>query len=110
MTSYFWPSKKAMMKIKERIREITNPKKPVKVEEVVRELNPVIRGWVNSFRAGNSSKQFGKIRLYVGQKVRKFMRRRRSRCGYGYKRYTDEYLYGELGLFKDYRLSWTKAY
>ncbi len=110
MTAYFWPSRKAMNKMRERIREITNPKRPVKVEEVVWELNPVIRGWVNNFRVGNSSKQFGKIRLYVGQKVRKFMRRRRGRSGYGYKRYTDEYLYGELGLFRNYRLSWTKAY
>jgi group II intron reverse transcriptase/maturase len=110
MTTYFWPSKKAMNKVKERIREITNPKRPLKVEEVVRELNPVIRGWVNNFRVGNSSEQFGKIRLYAGQKVRKFMRRRRNRSGYGYKAFTDEYLYGDLGLFRNYHLSWTKAY
>jgi len=107
--TYFWPSKKAENKIREKVRKIANPKRPIKVEQVVAELNPVIRGWVNYFRIGNSSKKFGKIRLYVANKVRKFMMRRRNRSGYGYKRYPDEYLYGKLGLYSNYRLSWMKA-
>jgi group II intron reverse transcriptase/maturase len=108
--AYCWPSVKSQRKIREKIRKVTNPKRPIKVEEVVNELNPVIRGWVNYFKIANSSKQFGKIRLYVGQKVRKFMRRRRNRRGYGFREYTNEYLYGTLGLYGNYRLSWTKAY
>ena len=104
--AYFWVSQKAEKAIREKVRKITNPARPMKVEQVVAELNPVIRGWVNYFRISNSSKKFGKIRLYVANKVRKFMMRRRNRSGYGYKRYPDEYLYSKLGLYKDYRLSW----
>lgn len=107
--AYLWPSQKAEKSIKEKVRKITKPARPIKVEEVVRELAPVIRGWVNYFRIGNSSKKFGKIKLYTANKVRKFMMRRRKRSGYGYKRYTDEYLYKKLGLYGDYRLSWAKA-
>lgn len=107
--AYFWPSQKAEKKIKEKVRKITNPSRPIKVTQVIEELNPVIRGWVNYFRTGNSTKKFGKIRLYVADKVRKFMRRRREKSGYGYKEYPDKYLYNELGLYRDYRLSWTKA-
>jgi len=107
--AYLWPSQKAEKAIKEKVRRITNPARPVKVEQVVKELNPVIRGWVNYFRIGNSSKKFDKTRLYVANKVRKFMRRRRGKAGYGYKEYPDEYLYKELGLYRDYRLSWAKA-
>ena len=55
------------------------------------------------------SQKFGKIRLYAAKKVRKFMRRRRNKSGYGYKKYPDDYLYKKLGLYRDYRLSWTKA-
>ena len=95
--------------IREKIRKITNPARPIKVEEVIKELNPVIRGWVNYFRIANSSKKFGKIRLYGANRVRKFMRRRRNKSRYGYKEYPDEYLYRRLGLYGDYRLSWTKA-
>lgn len=107
--TYFYPSQKAEKKIKEKVRRIVNPARPIKVEQVTRELNPVIRGWVNYYKIANSSKKFGKIKLYVANKVRKFMRRRRNKSGYGYKEYPDEYLYNKLGLYRDYSLSWTKA-
>lgn len=110
MGAYFWPSRKAVGSIREKIRKITNPKKPVGVEEIVTELNRAISGWVEYFRIAHSSTQFGKVREYTRQKVRKFMRRRRTRCGYGYKVYTHDYLYNTLGLYKNYRISWAKAY
>lgn len=106
---YFWPSQKAEKAIRERIRKIANPNRPIKVEQVIGELNPVIRGWVNYFRIGNSSRKFGKIRLYAANKVRKFMRRREKKSGYGYKEYPDIYLYERIGLYRDYRLSWMNA-
>ncbi len=109
VVTYFWPSQKAESMIREKIRKITNPGRPVKVKEVIEQLNPVIRGWVSYFKIANSSKKFGKIRLYAAKKVRKFMRRRRNKLGYGYKKYPDDYLYNKLGLYRDYRLSWTKA-
>lgn len=107
--AYFWPSQKAERSIREKIRKITNPRRSVKVQEVVKELNPIIRGWVNYFRIANSSKKFGKIRLYAANKVRKFIRRRQNRSGYGYRNYPDNYLYKRLGLYRDYRLNWMKA-
>jgi len=110
MATYFWPSQKAERSIREKIRKITNPQRPIKVEEIIKGLNPVIRGWVNYFKIANSSKKFGKVRLYTAKKVRKFMRRRRNKSGYGYKEYPDDYLYNRLGLYRDYRLSWTKAF
>jgi len=109
MATYFWPSQKAERSVKEKIRKITNPARPIKTEWIIKELNPVLRGWANYFKIANSSKKFGKIRLYAAKKVRKFMRRRRGKSGYGYKKYPDDYLYNRLGLYRDYRLSWTKA-
>jgi len=109
IVAYFWPSHKAERAIREKIRKITNPSRPIKVEGIVKELNPVIRGWINYFKIANSSKKFGKIRLYAANKVRKFMRRRRGKSGYGYKRYSDDYLYERLGLYRNYRLRWVKA-
>ena len=109
VVAYFWPSQKAERAIREKIRKITNPCRPIKVEEVIEQLNPAIRGWVNYFKIANSSKKFGKIRLYAAKKVRKFMRRRRGKSGYGYKNYPDDYLYNRLGLYRDYRLNWAKA-
>jgi group II intron reverse transcriptase/maturase len=107
--AYFWPSQKAERAIREKVKKITNPARPIKVEQVIKELNPVVRGWVNYFRIANSSRKFGKIKWYIANKVRKFMRRRREESGYGYKEYPEEHLYKRLGLYADYRLSWTKA-
>ena len=106
---YCYPSQKSEGKIRERIRGITNYRRPIKVEEVVKELKPVIRGWVNYHRFSNASRKFGKVRSYVEQRVRKFMRRRRGESGYGYKEYPSEYLYKTLGLYNDYRVSWMNA-
>ena len=103
-----WPTKKAEKGIKEKVRKITRAVRPIKVERVIRELNPVLRGWVNYFRIGNSIMKFGKIKDYVELRVRKFMRKRGGKEGYGYKEYPRELLY-KKGLYMNYRLSWTKA-
>jgi len=76
LATHFWSWQKA--------------ERPIKEQEIIKGLNPVIRGWVNYFKIANSSKKFGKIRLYTAGKVRKFMRRRRNKSGYGYKKYPDD--------------------
>jgi len=108
--AYFYPSHKAENAIRGRIRKIVDYRRPVKVEQLVKELTPILRGWVNYFKSANSSKEFVKIRFYTAQRIRKFMCRRRTRSGYGYKPYPDTYLYKRLGLYNDYRVSWAKAF
>lgn len=103
-TTYFYPAKRAENAIKLRIRQIADHSCSAKIEKVVEELAPVLRGWVNYFRLANSSRKFNKIKFYTAQKVRKFMRRRRHKAGYGWREYTDMYLYQTLGLYNDYRL------
>ena len=107
--AYFYPSYKAENAIRRRIRQIVDYRRPVKVEQLVKEITPVLRGWVNYFRTANSSKKFGKVKFYVAQRIRKFMRRRRQKAGYGYKQYPDTFLYPKLGLYNDYRVCWAKA-
>jgi len=109
-TAYFYPSHKAENAIRRRVRQIVDYRRPVKVEQLVKELTPVLRGWVNYFRIANSSEKFGKAKFYVAQRIRKFMRRRRQKAGYGYKQYPDTYLYPKLGLYNDYRVCWAKAF
>jgi hypothetical protein len=73
--AYFWPTKKAEKRIKEKIKKITNPARGIKVEQIVMEVNSVIRGWVNYYRIGTFLKKFGKIKWYVVNRVRKYMMR-----------------------------------
>lgn len=109
MYAMCYPSKKAMRGIYEKIRKIANPKIPVRVEKVVEQLNRLIRGWVNYFRIGQASKWFSKVRDYVNKKIRRFIRSKRHKRGFGWKAITREYLYKDLGLYNDYRVLWRRA-
>ena len=108
--TYFYPSHKAENAIRRKVRQIVDYRCPVKVENIVKELTPVLRGWVNYFRIANSSRKFGKIKSYTAQRIRKFMRRHREKEGYGYKQYPDTFLYQKIGLYNDYRVPWAKAF
>lgn len=109
-TTYFYPSHKAENAIRGRIRQIVDYHRPVKVEQLVKELTPVLRGWVNYFKVANSSRKFGKIKFYTAQRIRKFMRRHAGKVGYGYKQYPDTFLYQKLGVYNDYRVCWAKTF
>jgi group II intron reverse transcriptase/maturase len=107
--AFVYPSKKAMERLYEKIREIVNPRIPVTTEIVIEKLNMVLRGWVNYFRIGHASKWFKKVKDYVEKKVRRYIRGKRNRAGYGWKGMSKEYLYKDLGLYNDYRVSWRRA-
>lgn len=94
-----FPSAEAMKAIRSRIRELTNYQIPEKVEVIISRLNPVIRGWANYYSEGNSSRWFCKLRHYIQNKVRRFLRKRKLEDGFGYKQYPYQYLYKGLGLY-----------
>jgi len=104
-----YPSKKAMRGIYGKIRRIANARVPIKVGNMIKKLNRLLRGWVNYFRIGHASKWFSKLRDYVNQRVRRFIRRKQQKAGYGWKNIKREYLYKDLGLFNEYRVSWRRA-
>ena len=102
-----YPSQKAQLRLRERMRVVFNPMAPVTVEERIRRANPILRGWVNYFRIGNASRAFKDVRRYVNMKLRRVLQRQAGRHGYGWKRYDSAYLYGTLGLYYDYRVAWS---
>jgi len=103
------PPCKSVAKIKKRITYLTSRKlTPVPREEVIKNVNLSLRGWVNYFHCGNSSQAFGKVKWHVEERVRTHLRKRhkiRNRAE-GYKRFTTDRLYRDYGLFKV--PTWTK--
>ena len=87
-------------KVKMVIKENWSEKLPV----VIGKINPVIRGWVNYFRVGHSSKTFSYVRWDVDKKVRRFVRKKQKSPGYGYKEWSREVPYRDWGLFNDYHV------
>ncbi len=75
------------------------------VSQLIEQINPILRGWVNYFAIGHSSRCFGYIRDWVEKKIRRHLARAAQRQGFGWKRWSREWLYGTLGLFCEYRVS-----
>jgi group II intron reverse transcriptase/maturase len=105
-----WPSTKKVKQIKQRVHELTaKHRSGVKdVRVLIRDLNPVLRGWGNHFGTGNAATKFVQVDDYVVDRLRNFMVRRRGRnLRPGESRaWTREY-FEALGL---YRLRGTVRY
>jgi RNA-directed DNA polymerase len=74
------------------------------VGRVIELINPILRGWVNYFAVGHSSRCFSFVKDWVEKKIRRHLMRARKRKGFGWQRWNRPWLYGELGLFNSYRV------
>jgi len=65
-----WPSQRSMKRVRQRVRDVT-PRRVChqEIREVIKAINPVVRGWGNYFRSGNASIQFDQIDAYVRRRL-----------------------------------------
>ena len=91
-----------------KLREIFRGHVSQPVVKLIEAINPILRGWVNYFRVGNSSRCFAVIKDWVEKKIRRHLMRARNRKGYGWNRWSREWLYGQLGLFNDYQVRYSR--
>ena len=69
-------------------------------EEVIAELNPVLRGWAQYFAYGTRLMAYRAVDHYVWERVRHFLRRRHKVPSRGTKRFSADVVFGELGVFQ----------
>jgi RNA-directed DNA polymerase len=74
------------------------------VKDVIQRINPILRGWVNYFAVGHSTRCFSYIEHWVEKKVHRHLMRNAKRRGFGWRRWSREWMYRTLGLFTDYRV------
>lgn len=100
------PKKKARLSIKAKIREIIQHGGATPAKELIKKINTAVAGWVGYFRVGNSNRAFSEVRDYLEMKVRTLLtrRKRRQKRSVGWRRWSNEYLYGVLGLFWDWKI------
>jgi len=98
------PRMKARTALLRKIKEIFRRHISQPINRVIDLINPILRGWVNYFRIGNSSRCFSYVRNWVECKVRRHLMRSRGFDGFGWKRWSNEMLYKDLGLYKDYQI------
>ena len=69
------PKMKARTALLRKLKELFRSFRSQPVDRVIGLVNPVVRGWVNYFRAGQSSRCFGYVKDWVEKKVRRHLMR-----------------------------------
>jgi len=93
---YAYPRDRTIERFKQRVRHITTRRNPKKLEGLLDELNPVIRGWGNYFRRAHVRRLFHRLDGWILRRIWSW-RYKRWRCR-GYRKLPGAKLYGKLGL------------
>jgi RNA-directed DNA polymerase len=100
----YTPKMKKRTALLRAIKEVFRQHRSQPVPRVIELINPVLRGWVNYFAIGHSGRCFYYIKDWVAKKVRRHVMQARKRRGYGWGRWSRQWLYETLQLFDDYRV------
>ena len=74
-----WPSERSMGRIKQRVGEVVGRRYSLSLEELIKELTPVIRGWNNYHKATRPVlKRLRKLNAFVRERLRIFLKRKYS--------------------------------
>lgn len=96
------PKKNKQSELIKRVGRLLKHSRHRKLKEVMEQLRPVIVGWVNYFRVGNSRRALEWIRFEIMRKIRRFAMKQKGRPGCGWKRWSNEQIYKEWGLVNSY--------
>jgi RNA-directed DNA polymerase len=106
---YKTPRMKARTNLLSKLKEIFRHHLSQPVSRVITLINPVLRGWINYFRIGNSSRCFGYVKDWVEKKVRRHLMKARKIRGFGWDKCSRSKIY-ELGLYKDYQIRYLQPF
>ncbi len=101
------PITKARANLTRKLREVFRRYQSQPIEKVISLINPILRGWVNYYRVGNSCKCFRYVRSWVDKKIRRHLMRARKRKGFGWNRWSNQELYQKLNLYEDYKIRYS---
>jgi RNA-directed DNA polymerase len=75
---YTYPSKKALASIVDKVRWLTRRGRHRMLADLLRRLNPVLRGWCNYFRHGVSQRTFSYVDYFAFWRVFGWLRKRHA--------------------------------
>ena len=102
--AHYTPKLKKRTALLRKLKDMFGRNQSQPVGRVVKLINPVLRGWVNYFAVGHSSECFSFVKDWVEKKIKRHMQRAGNRQGFGWTRWSREWTYNTLGLFKGYRV------
>jgi group II intron reverse transcriptase/maturase len=90
---YISPTKKSQQAIRNKLKYLTSRRAPIKPEEFIAEVKPVIMGWVNYYRHTNASDAFRRLQRFINTRFRRYLTQRTKGRGFGWKKYPNRKLY-----------------
>lgn len=98
------PSRKSVQRLKQKVGTLLRPSNVDRWEEVRGRLNRVLVGWTNYFHHGTRKSAYRAVDNYVYERVRGFLQRRHKMQSRGTRRFSDEVVFGKLGVVRLRRL------
>ena len=96
-----WPSSRAMGSIRAKVRQRTDRRyASASMDVIVGSLNPVLRGWGNYFRHGNSSRKFAAVNSYVHQRLARLASTKHGLRGLSWERRFNHRWFQSLGVHR----------
>jgi RNA-directed DNA polymerase len=94
------PSKKSVVRIKEKVGDLLVPSNVSPWKEVCERLNQKLQGWRAYFGCGSTAQAYRVVDAYVYDTVRYFLRRRHKVSSQGTHQFPEERVFGSLGVVR----------
>lgn len=73
---YAIPREKSVKRFRDQIRRLTRRNIPVRLQELINRINPVIRGWGNYYRKAHVRRLFNRLDRWITQRLYSFLAKR----------------------------------
>ena len=90
--AYKWPSAKSVKAFKAKIKSFLGKRSILNwnIEDVVQHINPVITGWMNYYKYGNSARIFSQLDNYLHERMALWWNKKHQKSGRRWKVYNWE--------------------
>jgi group II intron reverse transcriptase/maturase len=93
---YALPRQKSIDRFKDQVRGLTRRRAPVSTQELIQQVNPVVRGWGHYYKRAHVRKLFHRLDGWLVRRIWSH-RHRKWRCA-GWETLPTSKIYGEYGL------------
>ena len=80
---YTYPSKRSLASVMEKVRALTRRTRHRTLADLLRQVNPVLRGWCSYFRHGVSKQTFSYVDAYAWWRIVSWVRKRHPKSNWG---------------------------
>lgn len=101
----YQPKMQARVKVMDKIRDVFKRYESQPLLRVRDLINPILRGWVQYFKIGHSSKAFGYVKDWLTKRIRRHLMRAKGKQGFGWQQWSTKGLYAMYNIYSNFKVS-----